>query len=138
MARCQTPSLPHEAPAFALQNLEGETVRLADFAGQTVVLNFWATWCGPCRVEIPTFSAFAEDHPEIPVLGIAVDGTPAQLKAAREKMGITYPVLLADDATLRAYKVRGIPHTVVVRPDGTIGANHVGVVFRPQLWWMTR
>jgi thiol-disulfide isomerase/thioredoxin len=138
MARCQTPTLPHQAPDFALATLDGGTVRLADLRGKTVVLNFWATWCGPCRVEIPTFSAFAKDHPEIAVLGIATDGTAPSLRAARDKLGITYPILLADPETLRRYKIRGIPHTVVINPDGTVRTNHVGVLFRPQLWWMTR
>jgi thiol-disulfide isomerase/thioredoxin len=134
----RAPELPAEAPGFSLVNLEGQRVDLASLRGQTVVLNFWATWCGPCRMEIPTFSAFAEEHPEIPVLGIATDGDAASLKAAREALGIRYPVLIADAATTDAYQINTIPTTVVVGPDGAVEAVHVGIMTRPQLWWATR
>ena len=138
MGRLQAPSLPEFAPPFALQNLDGETVALADLRGQTVVLNFWATWCGPCRVEIPSFSRFADDHPEIQIFGVAVDGEVEALRAAQADLGIRYPVLRADEATLAAYGVRSLPTTVVVREDGRVRSAHVGMLFRPQLWWMTR
>jgi thiol-disulfide isomerase/thioredoxin len=134
----RAPTLPEQAPAFALFDLEGRKVSLSDFAGQTVVLNFWATWCGPCRIEIPSFARFAEDHPEIPVLGIAVDGGADVLFQARDDLGMSYPVLLADQETLRAYAVTSLPTTVVVRGDGSVRSVHVGMLFRPQLWWMTR
>ncbi len=133
----RTPELPELAPDFTLSTLDGRTVHLEDLRGQTVVLNFWATWCGPCRSEIPTFSAFAEEHPEIPVLGIATDGDPESLSAAAEALGIRYPVLRADAATTEAYRVSTIPTTVIVAPDGAIRSVHVGVMFRPQLWWAT-
>ena len=55
----RAPSLPEQAPDFRLRDLDGQEVRLSDFRGQTVVLNFWATWCGPCRVEAPSFSPMA-------------------------------------------------------------------------------
>ena len=69
----RTPNLPDQAPDWTLKNLDGEVVSLSDFRGQTVVLNFWATWCGPCKTEIPTFSKFSKDNPDIPVLGIHAD-----------------------------------------------------------------
>ena len=134
----QAPRLPNEAPAFALADLSGQTVSLEDFAGQTVVLNFWATWCPPCRMEIPSFSRFAEGNPEVPVLGIAVDGGPEELARARDEMGITYPILLADESTLAAYGVRSLPTTVIIRPDGTVKTSYAGMLFRPQLWFLTR
>lgn len=138
LGQLRAPSLPPEAPAFTLPDLEGETVALADFAGQTVVLNFWATWCGPCRLEIPSFSKFAQQNPEIPVLGIAIDGAPEQLRSAREDLGISYPILRADRRTLEAYGISGVPTTVVVDGTGQVRSAHVGPLFRPQLWWMTR
>lgn len=138
LGRLRAPSLPEQAPAFALPNLEGSTVSLSDFAGRTVVLNFWATWCGPCRVEIPSFTRFAEENPEIPVLGVAVDGSIEELRHARDTLGMGYPVLVADQATLEAYGVKTLPTTVVVRGDGSVRSAHSGMLFRPQLWWMTR
>ena len=138
LGRVRAPDLPAMAPAFALSDLEGGTVALADLEGRTVVLNFWATWCGPCRVEIPSFVRFARDHPEIAVLGVAVDGGAEELRRARDDLGIDYPILLANVATLEAYGVRSLPTTVVVRGDGSVRSAHAGMLFRPQLWWMTR
>ncbi len=134
----RAPTLPDEAPDFALSDLDGQIVQLSALRGQTVVLNFWATWCGPCRVEIPTFSSFALDHPEIPVLGIAADGAAEALRAAAVELGIEYPVLIAAPDTLARYGVDTLPTTVVVEPDGAIGYAHAGILFAPQLWWATR
>ena len=134
----RAPDLPDQAPDFTLAALDGSTVTLSDLRGQTVVLNFWATWCGPCRVEIPAFSAFAQDHPEVPVLGIAVDGTPAELRQAAAKLGIDYPVLVADGAVQAAYQVETLPTTVVINPDGSVRTAHAGIMPGPQLRWAAR
>lgn len=134
----RAPSLPERAPAFALPNLDGDTVALSDFAGRTVVLNFWATWCPPCRVEIPSFRRFAANNPDIVVLGVAVDGEAEALREAQRKLGINYPVIRADAATITAYRVRSLPTTVVVRGDGTVRSAYAGMLFGPHLWWMTR
>ena len=134
----RSPSLPEQAPDFELPALDGGTVALADLQGQTVVLNFWATWCGPCRVEIPSFSRFADNNPDIAVLGVATDGSRAQLAAAKEKLDIRYRILRADSATIQAYGAHTIPMTVVVGPDGEVRGSHTGVMFRPHLWWLTR
>lgn len=134
----RAPDLPEVAPSFALQDLNGKTVRLEDYRGKVVVVNFWATWCGPCRAEIPTFSAFAERNPDIPVLGIAVDGTPAQLRAAQKKMGITYPILIGDKATTAAYGASTLPTTIIVDEEGKISSAHTGLMLPPHLWLATR
>ena len=136
--RLRGPDLPPEAPAFALADLEGRTVRLSDYAGRPVVLNFWATWCMPCRVEAPSFDAFARAHPEIPVLGIAADGTPDELRAAADELGISYRILRADRATLRAYGVDVYPTTVIVDRRGRVTVSHAGLMLRPHLWLATR
>lgn len=135
MSWLRAPDLPEQAPAFTLLDLDGTPVSLEAFAGQTVVLNFWATWCGPCRLEAPWFASFADAHPDVAVLGIAVDGTPPQLRAAGKRLGITYPILVADRATLAAYQPSAYPTTVVVGPDGLVDTVHVGLMTRPQLAW---
>ena len=137
-SKMQAPDLPDIAPSWQLENLDGEQVSLEDFRGKMVVLNFWATWCAPCRTEIPTFSAFAKDNPDIPVLGIAMDGSPSSLKRAAKNLGITYPVLIADSKVKNAYKVSSLPTTVVVDPQGHVRDVHVGMMLGPQLNWATR
>ena len=133
VGKLRAPELPQQAPDFALQTLDGETVRLSSLRGQTVVLNFWATWCGPCRLEIPSFTQFAADHPQIPVYGIATEGSVESLRAAQRQLDIGYPVLRADAATLAAYHIDTLPTTVVVGPDGEVKSAHAGILTGPQL-----
>lgn len=134
----RAPALPDEAPAFTLQTPEGETLSLADFRGQTVVLNFWATWCGPCRLEAPSFDSFASANPDIVVLGLAQDPQPGKVRAAAKQLGIHYPVLLADAETLRAYGITTFPTTVIVDGEGRVQTAHTGLLLRPQLWALTQ
>jgi thiol-disulfide isomerase/thioredoxin len=138
IGRLRAPDLPEHAPPFTLQNLAGEQVSLADFRGKTVVLNFWATWCAPCRAEIPMISGFAKDNPHIVVLGVSVDGSREQLAKAAPELGIDYPVLVGDKRVQRAYGATTVPTTVVVDPEGRVTTAHVGVIFQPQLWLATR
>ncbi len=134
----RAPTLPDAAPPFTLATLDGGQLSLESLRGKTVVLNFWATGCGPCQMEVPGLSAFARSHPDIPVLGIAVDGTRDSLRAAAIQLGIDYPVLLADAATKAAYKVTTLPTTVIVGPDGAIRSAHAGLMLQPHLFLLTR
>lgn len=134
----RAPDLPDAAPDFTLTALDGTRWTLSEQRGKTVVLNFWATWCGPCRVEAPGLSSFAAEHPDIPVLGIAVDGTPDKLAAAAKDLGITYPVLRVDEATRKAYGVETLPTTVVVGPDGAVRSVHAGLMLETHLELLTR
>ncbi|MEM1179180.1 MAG: TlpA disulfide reductase family protein [Acidobacteriota bacterium] len=138
VGRLRAPALDGPAPNFALRNLDGEIVQLSDFRGQTVVLNFWATWCPPCRVELPSFARFARKNPEIAVLGLSVQSPPNDLKATVEKREIPYPVLIVDGETAEAYGVSSLPTTIIITPEGQVRWAHSGVLFGPQLWWMTR
>lgn len=138
LGRLRAPDLDEVAPDFTLHALSGEDVTLSALQGRTVVINFWATWCGPCRAEIPSFSKFATNHPEVTILGVAADGPEPKVRAFAKKMEMTYPVLMADRETLAAYGVDSYPTTIVVEPDGTVKSAHVGVMFGPQLWYATR
>lgn len=136
--RLRAPDLPEQAPDFTLQTLEGEAVQLSALRGKTVVLNFWATWCAPCRVEIPMISRFARANPDIVVLGVAVDGKPDALRKKAAELGIDYTVLVGNPQVVRDYGASTVPTTFVVEPDGSVGPGHVGIIFEPQLWLMTR
>jgi len=117
------------APGFTLMNTEGERVALEDFKGKPVILNFWATWCGPCKVEIPFINEFARENPDVVVLGVAVDsGTLPVLRQARTDLGIEYPVIRGNSGVQRKYGVRSVPTTFLVNADGAIEQSHVGVV----------
>lgn len=110
------------APDFALPSLDGKQVRLSDYRGRTVLVNFWATWCGPCREEMPALQKAADAHPAtLVVLSVNMRESEDQVRTFAQQQSITYPLLLhPDDATLLAYLIRGLPVTVVVGPDGVI------------------
>lgn len=131
------PKTEGPAPPFTLNDLDGNPVSLAelDAAGEVVVLNFWFTTCPPCRREIPELSAFHEENPDIPLVGISIDrNMPApRLAATSERLGVTYPVLQDPEARVAAsYGVGVYPTTILVR-DGQIVASRVGEVTRSSL-----
>ena len=133
VGQLRAPELPVNAPDFDLAVLDGERVKLSQLQGRSVVLNFWAPWCGPCRAEVPQLSLYAEQHPDVAVLGIATDGQPAALRAAAKKLGMDYPVVLADRATVEAYGVTTLPTTVFVDAQGAVAGAHTGIITLPQL-----
>lgn len=135
----RAPKLPEVAPDFSLPTLSGSHVSLASERGHPVVLNFFATWCGPCELELPTITDFAANNPDVPVYYLAVDGSAEALKAyaLAHQMPLSNVVRL-DNPTRDAYKPDTLPTTVVVKADGRIGGAHAGIILRPQLWWMTR
>jgi len=132
------PALDGPAPAFALQDLEGQTVSLADLRGKPVVLNFWATWCGPCKVEIPSFQRFAANNPDVHVVGIVADGPAPKVARFAQDAGMTYPIVMGTRAVQRDYGVSSYPTTVILDANGEVVSTHTGMMFRPQLWWATR
>lgn len=119
------PSSPRSGPApdFVVADMAGQPAQLADLKGDVVVLNFWATWCGPCRAEIPELSAFAKAHPDVGMAGISTDDAMSvkRLAAMAGKYGITYPVYLDDNhIAAGAYGVSAIPVTFILDKDRQI------------------
>lgn len=127
------------APPLDLPTLDGGRVRLSELRGRTVVVNFWATWCGPCRMEMPTLVSFAATHPEVPVVLVSVDGTADALRGFARAHDVPEALIARADAPTReAWGVGTLPTTVVIGPDGMLRGAHGGIVLAPQLWWWTR
>jgi cytochrome c biogenesis protein CcmG/thiol:disulfide interchange protein DsbE len=118
------------APEWHLADLNGKTVNLSDFKGKVVVLNFWATWCPPCRNEIPTFVALQKQYADkgLVIIGASLDqGGSKTVKPFVEKLGINYSVVLADQKAIDAYGgVQVVPTTFVIDRQGNIAAEYAG------------
>ncbi len=117
------------APDFTLRNLAGGNVRLAEQRGQVVLLNFWATWCGPCRVELPHLERLHTKYRSagFVLLGVNVDDQAGPGQQMAQRMGLSFPVLHdADKAVTRRYDVGAMPGTVLIDRDGTVRHLHRG------------
>ena len=120
------------APAFELRALDtGEPVRLEDMAGQVVVLNFWASWCGPCRVEHPNLTAAAEAYRDrgVRFLGLLYNDRPASARDWLDRLGEAYPTLIDDRSrTAIDYGVYGVPETFVIDRTGKVRYKKTGPI----------
>lgn len=128
------PHLPptQKAPNFELANLDGQTVRLDDFAGQIRIVDFWATWCPPCRAEIPHFNALTTKYPNVAILGISLDQEgPSVVRTFAKEFQIQYPLLMGNIETVQAFgNIQSIPTTFVIDQNGLIVKKYVG--YRPE------
>jgi peroxiredoxin len=120
------------APGFALKDSDGRTVNLADYKGKVVMLNFWATWCGPCKIEIPWLIDFEQKYKDrgFAVVGISMDeeGWDA-VKPYIQNSKINYRILLGTDTVAQSYGgVDSLPTTFLIDPAGKIASTHVGLV----------
>lgn len=114
-----------------MPTLDGETVQLSDFEGQVVVVNFWATWCGPCVVEMPELQAFYEEYESqgVEMLGINLGESPEIAEEFIVERDITYPIILDQDGNIADfYALRGQPTTVVFDQNGEIVYTHTGLL----------
>lgn len=125
------------APDYALATLEGDTIRSADLVGKVVVVNFWATWCLPCRLEMPALQKLHERRSgdDVVVLGFSVDvGGEAGVRAFLEERGITYPVGKASQTHRRVFGgIAGVPSTFIVDRAGVVRHRVVGYFAPPAM-----
>lgn len=124
------------APDFALRDLGGNEVTLSDLQGQVVLINFWATWCGPCRLEMPAIEA--EYQARAPngftVLAVDFDEPVADVRAFVDELDLTFPVLLDAGSTVNdLYRVRGYPTTFFINRKGYVERQHIGLMSEAQL-----
>ncbi len=135
-AGATAPRVPPTAKAanlnFTMKDMNNKNVRLSDYKGKVILLDFWATWCGPCKVEIPWFVEFQQKYGAtgLQVVGVSVDDTVDKLKPYVAQFKMNYPVLqgLNHDDVQDAYgPMWGIPVTAVISRDGKICAKHTGM-----------
>lgn len=120
---------PEEAEDFTLKTLKGGTVSLKDYRGRLIFLNFWATWCGPCRAEMPSMQRLWEEFKEedFVILAIDIQEESKLVSSFMNERGLSFPVLLDEKGKVaRSYGIRGIPTTFFLNPEGEIIGKAVG------------
>lgn len=122
------------AAGFQATDLSGQRVSLQQFRGQPLVVNFWASWCTPCRQEMPLLQQAARDHPGLRVLLVDERDSADVARSFASGLGVTLPVALDPDGKIgTSYQVMGLPTSVFVRPDGTVASRYAGVLDRSTL-----
>jgi len=123
-----------QAPDFSLQTLDGEQVKLSDYKGEKVVLNFWATWCKPCREEMPDLQSFySKSDSDVVILAINMDAH-NDVKGFIDSYDVTFPILLdEEDEISNMYRVISLPTTYFIDENGEIDQKHIGQISYDQL-----
>jgi thiol-disulfide isomerase/thioredoxin len=125
-------SNPQPMPAFLVNDVDGKPVSTAAWKGKVVLLNFWATWCPPCRAEVPLLVDLAARYKDrLQIVGVSLDDGPEEVRAFVKDEGINYPVVMASREILAEYGgVPALPTLFVVNPDGNVVQKHEGLYSR--------
>lgn len=118
------------APDFTLKRLDGTPLRLSDYRGKVVLLDFWATWCTPCREEIPRFVEWQRKYGAqgLQVIGISMDDDSEAVKKFVRDFGVNYPVAIGDQELASRYGgILGLPANIVIGRDGKMVSKHLGM-----------
>ena len=130
-AQPATPAASVERPTLRVATLDGKTFDLAEQRGKWTIVNFWATWCGPCLKEMPELSALDAMREHIVVVGLAYeDNTPEAMQAFMKEHPVVYPIALVDvyDPPKDFETPRGLPMTYIIAPDGAVAKQYMGPV----------
>jgi cytochrome c biogenesis protein CcmG/thiol:disulfide interchange protein DsbE len=120
---------PRMAPNFVLRDLHHQRMELRAYRGKVVLLNFWATWCGPCLVEIPQFAEWQKRYgaQHFQVLGISLDDAEAPIQAEEQRLKLNYPIAMGDEKVEAAYGgIFGLPITFLIDREGRVRAKYQG------------
>lgn len=130
--QAQAQELSGPAPNFALKTIDGKTARLSDYKGQVVMLNFWASWCGPCREEMPLLEKIYTTYKKagFVLLGVTIDEKVADAKGFLSKSPVSFPILLdSQGKTADLYNNRAMPSSYFIDRKGNLAYLHKG--YRP-------
>jgi len=127
--KTKTDETRNPAHNFALKSLDGKNVQLSDFKGKIVIVDFWATWCAPCREGIPDLIEIQKEYKDVQVIGITVDQNPMEVVPGFVKeFKINYPILISDPNVLQQYGgIDAIPTSFIISKDGKIIKKMVGL-----------
>lgn len=122
------------APPVNGETLDSVSITWAELRGKPVIINFWATWCAPCRVEMPELQNLHEQFPDdLHIIGVNLNETPAQIATWVEEFSLTFDILPDDGRLADAYRLRSPPSTFIVDPEGVVSAVFYGPVTANQL-----
>jgi len=125
------PGLGKPAPEFALLNVDGDVVRLSDFRGKVVLVNFWATWCTPCRKEFPELVKTDAEADDVVIIGINLQENQDQVREFADEYGADFPILMDPRAEVAdAYRLFGLPSSYFIDTQGILREQHFGLLTR--------
>lgn len=127
LASCGAPAGSRQAPELILPDLAGKTMDLASFRGKPVLVSFWATWCEPCRVEMPEVEAlFRRSNGRFSIIGVSMDDDALKIPPFLKEHKVTFPIVVADRKVTASYAVRGLPTAFLIDAEGRIARRWVG------------
>lgn len=131
LQKMQSVELRQPAPDFTLVDSNGSSLRLSDYKGQLVLLDFWATWCHGCKTEIPWYMSFVSKYKDqgLAAIGVAMDDDGwKKVKPFVTANKMNYPVVLGNDSLAKRYGINALPVTLLIDREGRIAASHTGLV----------
>lgn len=130
----QSASIGTQAPNFELQDINGDSFSLTAMQGRVVVLNFWATWCAPCKVEMPLLEEIHQDNSQVQVVAVNFDEKKQDVAAFVNELQLSFPILLDPGGLIQElYRVRGYPTTFILDESGVITFHHIGLLTEDQI-----